>query len=402
MLAENRIVRTASVLLGATLAAWSAQALAARRADFVLDATTGRTLYARHADEKRYPASLTKMMTLYLLFGELERKHVTLDTPFHVSAHAAAQAPVKLWMKAGDTITAGDAIRAIVTLSANDAAVTIAENLSGSEAAFAQRMTHTAHRLGMADTVFRTASGLPAAGQYTTAHDMALLGAALRARFPQYYGFFHTTRFVFHGHVYRDHDHVLHEFRHVDGIKTGYTDASGFNIVTSYRRNGRKMIVVVMGGPTWRARDSRDAALIRRYAGKLQRGSGTFESLMAGIRRAEAVAWPPEAKPVEVASAAGDAAGAAFNVRRADDVSIRVGALPSRQAAQIVLAATEPVVEPMLDGAHPLTRRVARDGKTFFRAVYAGFDDVDSAQQACSALKRHHFPCYAVVRPAAD
>ena len=122
---------------------------------------------------------------------------------------------------------------------------------------------------------------------------------------------------------------------------------------------------------------------------------------MANIRRAEDVAWP-RPKPVVVASATADAAGSAFSVRRADDVSIRVGALPSRQAAQIVLAATEPVVEPMLDGAHPLTRRVDRDGKTFFRAVYAGFDDVGSAQQACSALKRHHFPCYAVVRPAAD
>ena len=400
MLAGNRMVRTASLLLGVTLAAWSSQASATRRAAFVLDATTGRTLYARHADERRYPASLTKMMTLYLLFGELERKHVTLDTQFRVSAHAAAQAPVKLWLKAGDTITAGDAIRAIVTLSANDAAVTIAENLSGSETAFAQRMTRTAHELGMENTVFRTASGLPAAGQFTTAHDMALLGAALRARFPQYYDLFHTTRFVFRGRVYHDHDHVLHQFHHVDGIKTGYTDASGFNIVTSYRRHGRKMIVVVMGGPTWRARDARDAALIRRYAGKLQRG-GTFDTLMANIRRAEDVAWP-RPKPVMVASATADAAGSAFSVHRADDVSIRVGALPSRQAAQIVLAATEPVVEPMLDGAHALTRSVDRDGKTFFRAVYAGFDDIDSAQQACSVLKRHHFPCYAVVRPAAD
>ena len=402
MRVEHRIVRNATVLLIGAIAAWSAPAMAAPRAAVVLDASTGRTLYARHADEKRYPASLTKMMTLYLLFGELERKRVTLDTPFRVSAHAAAQAPVKLWMKPGDTITAGDAIRAIVTLSANDAAVTIAENLSGSETAFARRMTATAHRLGMTGTVFRTASGLPAAGQYTTAHDMALLGAALRARFPQYYHFFQTTRFAFRGRVYHDHDHVLHQFHHVDGIKTGYTDASGFNIVTSYRRNGRKMIVVVMGGATWRARDHRDASLIRRYAGKLQRGRGTFAELTAGIRRAEDVAWAPQPKPVQVASAAGDAAGAAFSVRRAEDVSIRVGALPSRQAAQIVLAATEPVVEPMLDGAHPLTRRVDRDGKTFFRAVYAGFDDVDSAQQACSTLKRHHFPCYAVVRPAAD
>jgi len=396
------MVRNAALVLTGAMTLWSAPSMAARRADFVLDATTGQTLYASHADEKRYPASLTKMMTLYLLFGELERKHVTLDTPFRVSAHAAAQAPVKLWMKPGDTITAGDAIRAIVTLSANDAAVTIAENLSGSEAAFARRMTATAHELGMENTVFRTASGLPAVGQYTTAHDMALLGAALRARFPQYYHFFHTTRFVFHGRVYHDHDHVLHRFGAVDGIKTGFTNASGFNIVTSYRHNGRKMIVVVMGGPTWRARDDRDAALIREFAGKLARG-GTFDTLIAGIRRAEDVAWPvAKRKRIEVASAAGDAAGSAFSVRRADDVSIRVGALPSRQAAEVVLAATEPVVEPMLDGARATTRRVDLDGKTFFRAVYAGFDDVDSAQQACSVLKRHHFPCYAVVRPAAD
>lgn len=396
MLLEERIARGASALLIVVAAvACAAPAFAAEPAAYVLDATTGRALYAQHGESRRYPASLTKMMTLYLLFGDLERKRVSLDTRFRVSKHAAAQAPVKLWLKPGDTISAGDAIRALVTISANDVAATIAENLAGSEVAFARRMTRTARQLGMRHTQFRNASGLPAKGQVTTAHDMALLGAALQARFPAYYRYFKTTRFAYRGRVYRGHNHLLSRFKHVDGIKTGFTRASGFNIVTSFRRHGRKMIVVVMGGPTYRARDARAAGLIKRYAGRLRRDKGYFASLMTGVRRADAHPAKPKPQTVQVAAAG------AFSVRVADVVSIRVGALPTRDAAEALIAATKPVVSRLLDGAEAQTKRVERDGKTYFRAAYAGFDDVDAANKACALLKRHDFSCYAAVRPAA-
>jgi len=399
MLTAGRLRHIVFALLVAGVFAWSPHAHAARRAAFVLDATTGHTLYASHGDARRFPASLTKMMTLYLLFEEIEDGHVSLGTRFRVSAHGAAQAPVKLWLKPGDTITAGDAIRAIVTLSANDVAATIGENHAGNEVAFARRMTRTAHRLGMTHTQFRNASGLPARGQYTTAHDMALLGAALQARFPKYYSYFRTTKFAFRGHHYHGHNHLLRRFRYVDGIKTGYTRASGFNIVTSFRRGGRKMIVVVMGGPSWRQRDARAAALIRRFSGKLRAGKTYYASLMAAVGRTKAPTPRRKPKEVMVASATATGAVSAFSVRLADDVSIRVGALPTLAAAQAMLKKTEPVVDAALDGAEPRTRRVDIGGTTFFRASYTGFTDVDRARHACAVLKQHHFDCYAAVRP---
>ncbi|QDC01911.1 D-alanyl-D-alanine carboxypeptidase family protein [Mesorhizobium sp. 8] len=243
-------------------------------AAIVVDARTGKTLFEANSTQPRYPASLTKMMTLYLLFEALESGRVTRDTQIPVSAHAASQPPTKLRFKPGETIDVDSAIRALVVKSANDVAVAVGEYLAGSEEAFAAAMTDKARRIGMRATVFRNASGLPDDGQHTTARDMAVLGMALRKHFPQYYSYFSATDFMFRGRLVRGHNDMLGRVRGVDGIKTGYIRASGFNIVTSYNADGRQIVVVVMGADSARQRNDHAEALLQRA---LSPGGGRTE-----------------------------------------------------------------------------------------------------------------------------
>jgi D-alanyl-D-alanine carboxypeptidase len=231
----------------------------------VVDGNTGETLQASNVEALRHPASLTKIMTLYLLFERLEAGKVRLDTQLKVSEHAAEQAPTKLGLRPGQTIAVEDAIKAVVTKSANDAAVAIAENLGGDEDSFARLMTEKAHALGMSRTTYVNASGLPNDEQNTTAQDQALLGRAIQERFPRYYKYFSTEQFVYHGHAMRNHNHLLGVVGGVDGIKTGYTRASGFNLVTSVHRDGHYIIAVVLGGRSSYERDSRMRELINTH-----------------------------------------------------------------------------------------------------------------------------------------
>ena len=231
----------------------------------VIDGNSGEVLQASNADAMRHPASLTKIMTLYLLFEELDAGRIRLDTPLKMSAHAAEQAPSKLGLKPGQTIAVEDAIKAVVTKSANDVAVAIAENLAGSEDEFARVMTQKAHALGMAHTTYVNASGLPDDDQLTTARDLALLGRAIADRFPRYYRYFATPAFVYHGAAMRNHNHLLGAVAGVDGIKTGYTRDSGFNLVTSVHRDGRYLVAVVLGGHSAFARDARMRELINSH-----------------------------------------------------------------------------------------------------------------------------------------
>lgn len=240
-------------------------------AAIVYDANSGKTLFARHADKRRYPASLTKMMTLYVLFEELEAKRLSLSSTITVSANAARQAPSKLGLKAGSKIKVKDAILALITKSANDASVVIAEAVSGSVPSFAKRMTRTARALGMKGTTFRNPHGLPNSGQVTTARDMVLLARALQDRFPSYYAYFSTRSFKFRGKSYRNHNRLLGTVRGVDGIKTGYTRASGYNLVTSVERDGRHIIAVVLGGRTGASRNAHMRELIAKYLPKSSR-----------------------------------------------------------------------------------------------------------------------------------
>ncbi|WP_246800692.1 D-alanyl-D-alanine carboxypeptidase family protein [Mesorhizobium amorphae] len=233
-------------------------------AAIVVDARTGKQLFEVNSSAQRYPASLTKMMTLYLLFEALESGRLAKETQIPVSDNAARQPPTKLRFRRGETIDVDSAIRAIVVKSANDVAVAVGEYLGGSEEQFAAMMTSKAHQLGMSSTVFRNASGLPDGGQVTTARDMAVLGMALRNRFPQHFHYFSESDFMFRGRLVRGHNDMLGRVRGVDGIKTGYIRASGFNIVTSYSADGRQLIVVVMGADSARQRNDHVEALIQR------------------------------------------------------------------------------------------------------------------------------------------
>ena len=231
----------------------------------VVDANTGREIYGANENALRHPASITKVMTLYLLFEQLEKGKVSLSSRIPVSEHAASQEPSKLGVPAGESISVEDAIKAIVTRSANDMAVAVAEYIGGSESDFAQLMTHKAHQIGMSRTLYRNASGLPNDEQWTTARDLSLLGRSMQERFPTYFRYFSMHEFTYDGEVIGNHNHLLGRVEGVDGIKTGYTRASGFNLLTSVHRDGRALVAVVMGGRSAPARDRLMERLIETH-----------------------------------------------------------------------------------------------------------------------------------------
>jgi D-alanyl-D-alanine carboxypeptidase len=255
-------------------------------ADIVIDDKTGEVLHAVDADAPRRPASLTKIMTLYLLFEQLEDGKLELDTQLPVSAWAALQNPTKLGLKANQTLKVEDAIMGLVTKSANDAAVVVAEAIGGSEQEFAQLMTLKARMLGMTSTTYINASGLPAEEQLTTARDQAILGRAIQHRFPVYYRYFATPSFNYRGREMRNHNNLLGQVRGVDGIKTGYTELSGYNLVSSVRRDDRHIVAVVLGGTSNAARDARMRQLIEAHI-TLASSQRTARFVVDGIDKLE-------------------------------------------------------------------------------------------------------------------
>ena len=253
-----------------------------RYSELVIDASTGTTLRELNATAMRYPASLTKMMTLYLLFEAMEQGRVSMSTQIPVSSNAARQPPSRLGLKAGQTIDVNTAIEALAIKSGNDTAVAVGEFLGGgSEEQFARQMTARARQLGMTSTVFRNASGLPDDAQHTTARDMAVLGMALRSRFPQHFHYFSEREFTYNGRTIRGHNDMLGRVPGVDGIKTGYIKASGYNIVTSYSSGSRRLIIVVMGADSARARNAQVEALIGQYAAPQVASGSVLGSLFA-------------------------------------------------------------------------------------------------------------------------
>lgn len=235
---------------------WPHHAMAAKYASIVINAETGRVMYARNADAMRYPASLTKIMTLYLLFEEIKSGRMNMNSRIDVSRLAASRSPSKLYLKPGQSISAEQAIYALVTKSANDVATAVAEAISGTERSFAKRMTRKAHALGMRKTIFKNASGLPHSQQKTTARDMARLAVAMRRDFPRLYRYFSTQSFNWKGRKFGNHNKLLAHYSGTDGIKTGYINASGFNLVASVKRHGVRLIGVVFGGKSSRSRDA--------------------------------------------------------------------------------------------------------------------------------------------------
>lgn len=242
---------------------------------FIIDADSGQVLESENADSPRYPASLTKMMTLYLTFEALNKGTLKLDDTITVSEHAASQPETNIALHPGERLTVRDAILSIVVRSANDSAVALGEAQGGTELQFAERMTRKAAQLGMKNTYFHNACGLPDPVQHTTARDMATLGLALRRDFPQYFPFFKTESFSYAGKTYVTHNHVMMRYAGVDGIKTGYIRASGFNLVTSVNRDGHHLVAVVMGGTSWRARDDKMIALLDKTFTQLAQLPGT-------------------------------------------------------------------------------------------------------------------------------
>ncbi|SOC85414.1 D-alanyl-D-alanine carboxypeptidase [Ensifer adhaerens] len=303
--------KIAVTIIAGTFFAASA-AYAAKQAGIVIDANTGKVLYNQDSGGLRYPASLTKMMTLYLVFEALNSGKLTKSTPITMSATAAGQAPTKLGVRAGGTFTVEQGILALVTRSANDVAWAFAEALGGSVPNFGKMMTAKARSLGMRNTIYVNPNGLPDDRQLTTARDQAILGIALRQHFPQYYSYFSVRSFRFGKQVIANHNHLLGRVAGVDGIKTGYTRAAGSNLATSAQADGHSIVVVVLGERSAGARDSRVTQLVKRYLPLSSTGHGNFViarssptpaptrvEIPAPVQSAAALA----SRPVEVASA---------------------------------------------------------------------------------------------------
>jgi D-alanyl-D-alanine carboxypeptidase len=289
--------RIAALALGAMLVAWSSAA-GAIDASIVIDADTNQVVSQEDPDRSLHPASMTKMMTLLMTFDAIESGKLTLLKRLPVSSAASSMSPTKIGVQPGDTLRVEDAILALVTQSANDAAVVLAEGIGGTESRFAQMMTARARAIGMRNTIFRNASGLPDPGQVSTARDMAVLGRTLIKQYAKYYHYFSTDEFEFNGSTYRNHNHLMERYPGMDGLKTGFIRASGFNLTASAVRNGHRLIGVVFGGPSAVARDNYMAALLDAGFRKVANGDAALVAA-AGVPK-------PGHKPLSLAAAQPD------------------------------------------------------------------------------------------------
>ena len=378
-------------------------------AAIVVDAKSGEILYAKHADSPRYPASITKIMTLYLTFEALASGKLSLDDRVVFSPHAAAQAPSKLGVRAGDSISVNEAIEAMTTLSANDAAVAMSEKLGGTESRFAALMTLRAQELGMQNTHFANANGLPDSRNLTTARDIAILSRAAMRDYPQYYHYFSLEEFPFRGRRITSHNHLLGPG--VDGLKTGFTNASGFNIAISGVRDNRRLIVVVMGGPTRVSRDQNAEDLLLTGFNVLHRRA-MGEKIVVAQNQFEPtelngpVVRPPveqgdgdqAALRIELASAPAEKAGKVKLVepRRSAKAhwAVQVGEFRSKSDAHRQIALVQKKFAEHVDGAHGAAEKQGRR----YKAMFTGLSETD-ARDACRALKARRLACM-VIEPA--
>ncbi len=369
-----------------------------RYASIVMEEASGRVLFSRSADKQLYPASLTKIMTLYMMFEALEKGQLTKKTRMKVSRVAASRSPSKLYLKPGETIQAEEAILALVTKSANDVATVVAEHLAGDEASFAIQMTKKAKQLGMRRTVFKNASGLPNRAQKSTARDMARLGIAIRRDFPQYFDYFKRRSWRWRGRVYGNHNKLLSRFSGTDGIKTGYTGASGFNLVATAEQNGVRLIGVVFGGRKSSSRDQHMISLLTRQFKRVQ------PVQIASLPAAGPTPRPP--LPAELAGAgqtstrlpARQPAEAAASPGPADTPSswsIQVGSYARRINAHKAAVAARRAVPAMLEMVPADVRLVTRGALPLWRVRFAGLEE-DQARAVCARLYRMGNACFAL------
>lgn len=349
----------------------------------IIDAETGDVLSSSNADSLRYPASLTKLMTLYITFNALDKGLIKFEDKLPVSRNAANRSPSKLGLKKGETITVRDAVLALIVKSANDCATVLAEGLGYSEENFAKTMTEVAQELGMKNTTFKNASGLPNRAQKTTARDMALLGAAMYHHFPEYYKLFATKKFTYNGRTYYTHNHLLKSFEGADGMKTGFTNAAGYNIVTSAERNGHRVIAVTMGHNTIRQRDTKVASLMKKGLQKL----AMSDHIEAPNLYADADTHTyGEPSLIEAATVADEAPasdvwavqiGAFSNYAKARNYAISV-------KKQLKMAGAEIDIEPAQKGS-----------AVIYRSKLVGFEK-NEADKTCNSLKKSNKSCIVI------
>jgi D-alanyl-D-alanine carboxypeptidase len=416
-----------------------------------VDARTGAILFQNDVDGLRYPASLTKMMTLYVLFQDLKAGRIKRSTQLRVSSRAAGMAPSKLGLRAGSTISVEDAIKALVTKSANDVAATIGENLGGTESNFAARMTRVAHSIGMSRSNFKNASGLPNPAQVTTARDMATLGLRLMRDYPQYYPYFRIQAFNFKGRTIKSHNRLVGHFDGTDGIKTGYIGAAGYNLVTSTRRGDKRLVGVVLGARSGGSRNSYMMVMLEKMFARAQAGqtvaalAGSSKGVVNPLKNANAatVATTETIDSAELTAAANQASQGSiegaldgedgadtasiseptvlqadlaavngkrklpFAVKKASDDSvslpnelmqswnIQLGAFPTKEDAQAKLSAYRDDQIKSLKGKPAFTIAVKNGSKTIYRARFGGFDEA-SAKQACASIAKRGGACLMV------
>jgi len=368
-------------------------------ADIVIDAESGRILHATNADNLRHPASLTKMMTLYLTFQALESGKLELNQILPVTDNAAEQAPSKLGLRPGESIRVEDAILGVVTESANDAAVVLAEALGGSESRFAQMMTQEAHALGMKNTHYHNASGLPGPDQVTTARDMAILGHALIYHYAQFYPYFSHDSFTYAGIYHHNHNHLMDRYDGMDGIKTGYIRASGFNLVASAVRGPVRLVGVVFGGHSTTARDNQMALLLdqafeqardERLSRRMVSNTANYNFPQGdggnADEQSEYVALP--AKSAAIFPSKDDV----IPVSATGTWGIQIGAYSDPDIGRQVLENLVQTLPQWLSQADQTVEKISAGGGTIYRARLVGLD-LQTAHSACNYLVRHRQNC---------
>ena len=406
-----RYLRTFWVLVLPLLMLFSAVPAHAKYASLIMEDETGRVLHARNADTLRHPASLTKIMTLYMVFDALRDGRLTMDQRLKVSRKASRMPSSKLGLGRGETITVRQAVLALVTKSANDVAVVVAEALGGSEPAFAEMMTAKARTLGMRRTTFKNASGLYHKHQKSTARDMAKLAQRVRIDFPEYYGLFETKTFTFRGHKHRNHNKLLSRYHGTDGIKTGYIGAAGFNLVSSVERHGIRLIGVVFGGRSSKSRDRHMMELLDRYfvgyealAIRPPRKPDLPSLPATMVARASTPASKPNPNPfLEQVNTALDRTSpqpvapkppirTAKVVQPTGAWSVQVGAYRNENQARKVAESAQDRLGSMASETRVAVVPSRRSARPLFRSRLAGLDKSE-AYKVCNMLKQQRLDC---------
>lgn len=389
------------------LAPYAADARENRYASIVVDADDGNVLYAVNPDRRSYPASLTKVMTLYLLFDALEQGKLNMNSRLPVSAHATRQSPSKLNLKVGDRIDVEDAVLALVTKSANDVAVVVAEAIGGSEDDFAELMTRKARQLGMSATTYRNASGLPDMGQISTPRDQATLARALVRHHARYYHYFSTRQFSWQGQPISTHNRLMLRYQGADGIKTGYINASGFNLIASAKRDGKRIVGVVFGGNTAGWRDNNMAEILDKGFSRLNRGADVRSAMVEEEDRADldkliasaATENPPKGKNTAKASFKAPPRNQDVGDADPDSWGIQVGAFGDYKTSHKAASTAAKKLGALVSVASVEVAKAKSGKQVIYRSRLTGFTE-GQARAACKRLEKAKQSCK-VVQPSA-